>query len=161
MPDGSVLPGRPGVSRTWGTAGRERAGGARERLLIRGDPFSSQLAAGESSHPLFFLSSFSFFFPQRLTLSAVSYSLPPPKSLCIQQHLSILCSTTRFPFQSHAVLHAVTYSQRKVAFFPRPGCRLAALGPVSGAGINLCINLASCCFCNLLILFARQVQSLC
>lgn len=127
-------------------AGRERAGpggpqGERPGGAWRGCSswetpyFSSRLAVVPSPFlPLFLF----FFLPPNVTLSAVSYSLPPPESLCTQQHLGILCSTARFPFQSHTALLAVTCSRREV-LFPRPGCRLAALGPVSGAGINLCM----------------------
>lgn len=134
MPDGSVPPGRSGASRTWGTTGRE-AWGRLERLLLLGDPLLLFLAG---CGPIPFSSSLPFLFSSPKPNFAVSYSLPPPESLCTQQHLGILCSTARFPFQSHTVLLAVTCSRREV-LFPRPGCRLAALGPVSGAGINLCM----------------------
>lgn len=158
MPDGSVPPGRPGASRTWGTTGRE-AWGSLERLLLLGDPL---LLFPAGCGPIPFSSSLPFLFssPKR---NFVCSQLQPSSARVIVHTAAprhpLFNSKVSFP-KSHSATRSDLQPEGSLISPTRlqTGCS----GPsVRGRDKFVYVNLAPYCFCNLLILFTRQVQSLC
>lgn len=161
MPDGSVLLGRPGVSRTWGTTGGERPGGARERLLILGDPL---LLFPAGCGPIPFSSSLPFLFSSPKHNFVCSQLQPSSARVIVRTaapQRPLFNSKVSFP-KSHSTTRSDLQPGWGSGLISPTRLQTGCSGPsVRGRDKFVYVNLAPYCFCNLLILFTRQVQSLC